>query len=167
MPLSRHLVALDSHAPHAVPDGREVADGAPVHVVLAEDHATMRRSLRLLLDSEPGIEVVAEAPDLNMAITHVHGHHPDVLVLDLRMPTGSSIEFIRRIRAQAADTKVVVITMHDGRAYASQAHAAGALGYVLKDTADSELPEAVRHAARGEVYTSPRITPRAVPLRLS
>ncbi len=127
----------------------------------------MRRSLRLLLDSEPGIRVVAEAPDLNMAISQVHGHHPDVLVLDLRMPTGSSIDLIRRIRVQAASTNVVVITMHDGRAYASQAHEAGACGYVLKDTADDELPEAVRRAARGEVYTSPRITPRAVPLRLS
>jgi two-component system, NarL family, response regulator NreC len=127
----------------------------------------MRRSLRLLLDSEPDIKVVAEAPDLSMAITHVYGHHPDVLVLDLRMPTGSSIEIIRRIRVQAPETKVVVMTMHDGRAYASQAHEAGALGYVLKDTADAELPDAVRRAARGEVYTSPRITPRAVPLSLS
>ncbi|MFX8992048.1 response regulator transcription factor, partial [Acinetobacter baumannii] len=75
---------------------------APVQVVLAEDHATMRRSLRLLLDSEPGIRVVAEAPDLNTAITHVHGHRPDVLVLDLRMPNGSSIDLIRRIRVQAS-----------------------------------------------------------------
>jgi two-component system, NarL family, response regulator NreC len=138
-----------------------------VDVVLAEDHPSMRRSLRQLLDGEPGIRVVAEAPDLNMAITHVHGHHPDVLVLDLRMPNGSSIDLIRRIRVQAANTNVVVITMHDGRAYASQAHQAGAVGYVLKDTADEELPEAVRRAARGQVYTSPRITPRAMPLSLS
>jgi two-component system, NarL family, response regulator NreC len=156
-----NLVALASARPD--PDLRD----ATVDVVLAEDHASMRRSLRQLLDGEPGIRVVAEAPDLNMAITHVYGHHPDVLVLDLRMPNGSSIDLIRRIRIQAADTNVVVITMHDGRAYASQAHQAGALGYVLKDTADEELPEAVRRAARGEVYTSPRITPRAVPLGLS
>jgi DNA-binding NarL/FixJ family response regulator len=161
MPTPTRLVALETPAPRKAPEG------PPVQVVLAEDHATMRRSLRLLLDSEPGIKVVAEAPDLNMAITHVYGYHPDVLVLDLRMPTGSSIEVIRRIRVQAPGTKVVVMTMHDGRAYASQAHEAGALGYVLKDTADAELPEAVRHAARGEVYTSPRITPRAVPLSLS
>ncbi len=143
------------------------SEAQTVHVVLAEDHPSMRRSLRILLDGEPGIRVVAEAPDLNIAMTHVHGHHPDVLVLDLRMPNGSSIDLIRRIRAQSPDTGVVVITMHDGRAYASQAHEAGALGYVLKDTADDELPQAVRRAARGEVYTSPRITPRAVSLRLS
>lgn len=135
--------------------------------MLAEDHPTMRRSLRVLLDSEPDIRVVAEAPDLNMALTHVHGHHPEVLVLDLRMPIGSSIDLIRRIRLQSAATNVVVITMHDGRAYASQAHDAGAVGYVLKDTADDELPEAVRRAARGEEYTSPRIMPRAMPLSLS
>ena len=157
----RHLVAITGSQPE--PD----QGCATVNVVLAEDHPSMRRSLRQLLDSEPGIHVVAEAPDLNMAITHVHGHRPDVLVLDLRMPNGSSIDLIRRIRVQAADTNVVVITMHDGRAYASQAHQAGALGYVLKDTADDELPEAVRRAARGEVYTSPRITPRAAPLSLS
>jgi DNA-binding NarL/FixJ family response regulator len=161
MSLGPYLVALSP----LVPDSE--SRSAAVEVVLAEDHATMRRSLRLLLDSEPGIKVVAEAPDLNMAITHVHGHHPDVLVLDLRMPNGSSIDLIRRIRVQSAGTKVVVITMHDGSAYASQAHDAGALGYVLKDTADSELPEAVRRAARGEVYTSPRVTPRAFPLRPS
>jgi DNA-binding NarL/FixJ family response regulator len=134
-------------------------------VVLADDQATVRRSLRLLLDSEPGINVVAEAPDLNMAISHVHGHHPDVLVLDLRLPTRSSIDLIRRIRGQAAGTNVVVITMNDGRAYASQAHEAGALGYVLMDTADAELPDAVRRVARGEEYTSPRIAPQSVPSR--
>jgi two-component system, NarL family, response regulator NreC len=156
-----NLVALA--APRPEPD----LHPATVDVVLAEDHPSMRRSLRQLLDGEPGIRVVAEAPDLNMAITHVHGHHPDVLVLDLRMPNGSSIDLIRRIRIHAVDTNVVVITMHDGRAYASQAHQAGAVGYVLKDTADEELPEAVRRAARGEVYTSPRITPRTVPLGLS
>jgi two-component system response regulator NreC len=150
-----------------VPQPSPDLEHGSVDVVLAEDHASMRRSLRQLLDGEPGIRVVAEAPDLNMALTHVHGHHPDVLVLDLRMPNGSSIDLIRRIRVQAADTNVVVITMHDGRAYASQAHQAGAVGYVLKDTADEELPEAVRRAARGQVYTSPRITPRAMPLSLS
>jgi two-component system response regulator NreC len=140
-------------------------DPAGVRVVLAEDHAAMRRSLRVLLDSEPGITVVAEAPDLNMAITQVHGYRPQVLVLDLRMPSGSSIDVIRRVRAGAPGTKVVVITMHEGRAYAAQAHDAGALGYVLKDTADEELADAVRRAARGDVYTSPRITPQAIPLR--
>ena len=157
----RHLVAVNG------PDPEPGQDPATVNVVLAEDHPSMRRSLRQLLDGEPGIRVVAEAPDLNMAITAIHGHHPDVLVLDLRMPNGSSIDLIRRIRVQAADTNVVVITMHDGRAYASQAHQAGAVGYVLKDSADDELPEAVRRAARGEVYTSPRITPRAARLSLS
>jgi two-component system, NarL family, response regulator NreC len=150
-----------------VPQPNPDLEHGSVDVVLAEDHPSMRRSLRQLLDGEPGIRVVAEAPDLNTAITHVHGHHPDVLVLDLRMPNGSSIDLIRRIRVHAADTNVVVITMHDGRAYASQAHQAGAVGYVLKDTADEELPEAVRRAARGQVYTSPRITPRAMPLSLS
>jgi two-component system, NarL family, response regulator NreC len=157
-------MAARPHLVAAHPPPSPKPESAPIDVVLAEDHATMRRSLRQLLDSEPDIQVVAEAPDLNMAITHVHGHHPDVLVLDLRMPSGSSIELIRRLRVLRQATSVVVITMHEGRAYAMQAHDAGAVGYVLKDTADSELPEAVRRAARGEIYTSPRVTPRPIPL---
>lgn len=136
-----------------------------VRVVLAEDHDTMRRSLRQLLDGEPDIEVVGEADEIRSAITQVRRKHPDVLVLDLRMPNGSNIDSVRRMRAQAPDTKVVVITMHEAHAFALQAHEAGAIGFVLKDTADVELPEAVRRAARDEVYTSPRVASRVVPLR--
>ena len=70
---------------------------SPVRVVLADDHALMRRSLRLLLDSEEGVQVIAEAEDMAAAVRHVHGHKPQVLVLDLRMPGGSSIETIRKL----------------------------------------------------------------------
>jgi two-component system response regulator NreC len=153
MPRHPRLVAVNPHPS----DG--VTAEACVRVVLAEDHATMRRSLRLLLDSEPDLEVVAEAGDQATAIGHVHGHRPQVLVLDLRMPSGSSIETIRRLRAHAPGTEVVVITMQESPAFAKHALDAGAIGYVLKDTADAELPEAVRHAARGELYTSPRVSP--------
>lgn len=140
------------------------AEHAPVRVVLAEDHDSMRRSLRLLLDSEPDIQVVAETAELGMAIRQVTGLRPGVLVLDLKMPNGSSMDAVRRIRGHAPNTRIVVITMHDGRAFARHAHEAGALGFVLKDSADIELPDAVRSAARGELYTSPRVEPRVVPL---
>jgi two-component system, NarL family, response regulator NreC len=133
-----------------------------VSVVLAEDHAGFRGSLRLLLDGESDINVVAEAPDVTMAISHVHGYHPQVLVFDMRMSSGRRMDLIHRVRAQAPCTHVVVITMQQARAFADQAHEAGALGYVLKDTADEELAEAVRRAAREQEYTSPRVTPAMV-----
>jgi two-component system response regulator NreC len=137
---------------------------ARTRVVLAEDHPGMRRSLRMVLEGEADIEVVAEAPDVSMAITHVHGYRPDVLVFDLRMSNGSGIDLIRRVHGQTPRTNVVVITMQDGRGFATQAHDAGALGYVLKDTADEELADAVRRAARDQPYTSPRVTPQVFPV---
>jgi two-component system response regulator NreC len=130
----------------------------PIRVVLADDHALMRRSLRLLLDREEGVEVVAEAGDLAMVLRHVRDRLPHVLVLDLSMPDGSSIETIRRLREEVPGTEIVVLTMEDGPAFAQQALDAGAIGFVLKDFADVELNRAVRAAARGEQYVSPRVT---------
>jgi two-component system, NarL family, response regulator NreC len=130
-----------------------------IRVVLAEDHATMRRSLRLLLDGEPNVEVVGEASDMSSAIGHVHGQHPAVLVLDFRMPNGSGLHTIRRLREDAPDTNIVVLTMERSRSLAGLVRDAGALGFVLKDTADVELPEAVRLAADGQPYISPRVDP--------
>jgi two-component system, NarL family, response regulator NreC len=130
----------------------------PIRVVLADDHALMRRSLRLLLDREEGVEVVAEAEDLTTVMRHVHERQPHVLVLDLSMPDGSSIEAIRRLREEVTSTEIVVLTMEDSPAFAKEALNAGAIGFVLKDFADVELNRAVRAAARGEQYVSPRVT---------
>ena len=147
--MQRHLHAIAPDTPAA----------ASVRVVLAEDHEAMRRNLRLLLDGEGDIEVVAEVGDLPAAIGQVHKYNPPVLVLDLRMHGESSIETIRLLRARAPHTEIVVITMQDSQAFAKFTLDAGAVGYVLKDTADIELAEAVRRAAGHEVYTSPRIRP--------
>jgi two-component system, NarL family, response regulator NreC len=117
----------------------------------------MRRSLRVLLDGEAGIDVVAEAGDLSTVVRHVHGHSPHVLVLDLRMPGGSSIEMIRRLREQVPDTEIVALTMEQSPAFAQRARAAGAVGFVLKDRAATELPAAVRCAARGEEFVSSQV----------
>jgi two-component system response regulator NreC len=138
-----------------------------IRVVLADDHALMRRSLRLLLDNEEGVEVIAEADDLRSVMRHVHGHLPHVLVLDLGMPNGSSIEAIRRLREQAPSTEIVVLTMEDSPVFAREALDAGAIGFVLKDFADTELPQAVRSAARGEQYFSQRVAARLESLRRS
>lgn len=129
----------------------------PIQIVLADDHAVVRSGLRLLLDAEPGFEVVAEAGDLDSARRYVRGHNPDVLVLDLNMPGGSSLEAIPDIRTESPDTQIVVLTMQQEPAFARHALGAGAIGYVLKEAADDELVEAVRRAAAGESYLNPRL----------
>jgi two-component system, NarL family, response regulator NreC len=130
---------------------------AAIRVVLADDHAIVRRSLRLLLDGEDDVDVVAEASDLATVARHVHGHAPHVLVLDLQMPGGSSIELIRGLRERAPGTQIVVVTMERSPAFAQRALDTGAAGFVLKDRADTELPEAVRCASRGEGFVSPQV----------
>jgi two-component system, NarL family, response regulator NreC len=128
-----------------------------IRIVLADDHAVVRSGLRLLLDGEPEFEVVAEAGDLESARRYVRGHDPDVLVLDLNMPGGSSLEAIPAIREEAPSTQIVVLTMQQEPAFARHALSAGAIGYVLKEAADDELVEAVRRAAAGESYLNPRL----------
>ena len=131
-----------------------------IRIVLADDHTVVRSGLRLLLDGESGFEVVAEAGDLDSARRHVRGLTPDVLVLDLNMPGGSSLEAIPDIRAESPETQIVVLTMQQEPAFARHALGAGAIGYVLKEAADDELVEAVRRAASGESYLNPRLGAR-------
>ena len=137
-----------------------IDQAAKIRIVIADDHAVVRRGLRLILDGEPGFEVVAEAGDVDGARRYVRGHHPAVLVLDLNMPGGSSLEAIPAIRAESPETQIVVLTMQDEPQYARQALANGALGYVLKEAADAELVEAVIRAAAGEAYLNPRLGAR-------
>jgi two-component system response regulator NreC len=138
--------------------GRE-AD-AKIRIVIADDHSVVRRGLRQLLDAEPGFEVVAEAEDIDGARRYTRGHHPHVLVVDLNMPGGSTLDAIPEIRQESPDTKIVVLTMHHEATYARQALSLGVLGYVLKDATDDELLEAIRRAAAGETYLNPRLGAR-------
>ena len=131
-----------------------------IRVVIADDHAVVRRGLRLVLDAEGGFEVLAEASDLDGARRYLRGHHPDVLVLDLNLPGGSSLGAISELRAEFPDTQIVVLTMEGEPRYAREALSSGALGYVLKEAADSELVEAVRRAAAGDTYLNPRLGAR-------
>lgn len=101
--------------------------------------------------------MVAEAAELSRVERQVRRHHPDVLVLDLGMRNGSSAETIRRLREHTPLTQIVVLTMTISPAFAKLALDAGALGFVLKDRADSELPAAVREAAEGREYVSPQV----------
>lgn len=133
---------------------------ATIRIVLADDHTVVRSGLQLLLDNEPDLEVVAQAGDVDSARRYVRGHHPRVLVLDLNMAGELSIEAIPQIREESPETQIVVLTMQTEPAFAREALAAGALGYVLKDAAEHELVEAVRNAAAGESYLNPRLGAR-------
>ena len=136
------------------------APPTPIRIVLADDHAVVRSGLRLVLENEPAFEVVAEASDVDSARRYVRGHRPAVLVLDLNMPGGSSLEAIPAIRKESPRTQIVVLTMQDEPAFARQALSTGALAYVLKEAADDELVEAVRRAAVGESYLNPKLGAR-------
>ncbi len=131
-----------------------------IRVIIADDHSIVRRGLRELLEAEGDFEVVAEAGDIDSAKRYLRGHKPDVLILDLNMPDGSSLEAIPTMRADCPQTRIVVLTMQNEPAYARRALSAGALGYVLKDAADAELVEAVRRAAVGDTYLNPRLGAR-------
>lgn len=149
-------------------EARESSTHSPIRIVLAEDHALLRSSLRVLLDGEEGIEVIAETDDLEAALRHVRDEGPHVLVLDLGMISGAARETIVELRAQAPGTQLVILTMHESPLIAQHVLAAGALGLVLKDQADGELAPAVRAAARGAQSVSPRVADRlAAALRSS
>jgi len=117
----------------------------------------MRHSLRLLLDNEVDLEVIAEAGDLTSVVQYVERTQPDVLVLDLGMPGDLSNEAIGQLSERAPEMQIVIVTMHENPMFAQHALAAGAIGFVRKDLADEELPAAIRCAARGEQYLSPRL----------
>jgi len=128
---------------------------SPIHVVLADDHELMRASLRRLLEDEQDLRVIGEAGDLASAEREVERHRPHVLALDLGMHGGStSFEAIGRLRERRPGTQVVGLTMHDDPVFAECALIAGAIGFVCKELADTELAHAIRAAARGEQFVS-------------
>jgi two-component system, NarL family, response regulator NreC len=125
-----------------------------VSIALADDHAVVRSGLRMLLESEPGFEVVAEAGELDEIAPLVEEASPDVLLLDVHMRGGASLDLIPGL---AARTRVLVLTMQDDPGYARTALRAGARGYVLKEAEDAELVQAVRTVATGGTYLDPAV----------
>lgn len=125
---------------------------ASIRVMLVDDHAVVRRGFRMLLDSCPDIEVMAEAGSGEQAIGSLDDAVPDVLVLDLSMPGLGGLETLRRLLAHHADLRVLVLSAHEDVAYARRALKAGARGYLTKRTAPEELIEALRAIASGRVY---------------
>lgn len=117
----------------------------------------MRRALRALLEADHEFEVVAEAGDTDQAVRKVLAYKPSVVVLDLRMPGGSTLAAIPRMLTASEGTQVVVLTMEDEPRFAREAMRAGALGFVLKEAAESELVNAVRAARNGQRYLNPQL----------
>jgi two-component system response regulator NreC len=131
-----------------------------IRVVIADDHAVVRSGLRMLIEAQEDLHVVAEAGDVPTALQVIRAHRPTVAVLDLNMPGGSGLEMIPVLRESTPETAIVVLTMQDDPAFARQALQGGALGFVLKESADDELLEAVKLAARGDTYLNPRLGAR-------
>jgi DNA-binding NarL/FixJ family response regulator len=121
-------------------------------VLIADDHGIVRSGVKLLLDRQPDIEVVAEAEDGIEAVAQAIRHRPDVAVLDVSMPRMTGLQATHEIKQQAPDTQILILSMHDDERYLFEALRAGAAGYVLKQAADQNLVDAVRAAGRGEPF---------------
>ena len=132
----------------------------PISVVLADDQALMRMGFRMVLEAEEDINVVGEASDGTAALAQAKALHPDVILMDVRMPGMNGIEATERIAQECPSTRVLILTTFDLDEYAFAGLRAGASGFLLKDTRPTELAEAIRTVASGEAVVSPRITQR-------
>jgi two-component system, NarL family, response regulator LiaR len=133
-----------------------------IRVVLADDHAVVRKGIREFLESAGDIQVVGEAADGDAAVRLVAEHRPDVAVLDIRMPGASGIEATREIKARHPGVGVLILTAYDDDPYVFALLQAGANGYVLKTASSSELVQAVRTVARGESALDPAVAHKLV-----
>jgi DNA-binding NarL/FixJ family response regulator len=124
-------------------------------ILLADDHAMVRKGLRMVLDAEPDLEVVDEASDGAEAVDRIVNGEIDLAILDVTMPRMTGLQAARELRRRGAETKVLVLSMHDNEQYLYEALKAGASGYVLKSAAHKDLVEACRAAMRGEPFLYP------------
>ncbi len=133
-------------------------DRKAIRILLADDHNIMRRGLRLLLERQAGFEVVAEAADGREAAERAEATHPDIVVLDIAMPNMSGIEAAQRIRTSLPQAAIVILSMHSDESYVLRALKAGAKGYLLKDSAESDLIDAIKAVSEGKAFFSPEIS---------
>lgn len=139
----------------------------PIRLLLAEDHWLVRASLRSLLADFADVEVVAEASDGRSALDLIATHLPDIVVMDISMPTLNGLEATQRIVKEYPTVRVVVLSMHAGEEYVLRALRAGASGYVLKGSAPRELELALAAVARGDVFLSPAISRHVIDVYLN
>ena len=127
-------------------------------ILLADDHAVVRKGFRLILETQPDMEVVGEASNGRDAVSLTEQLKPDIVVMDVSMPELSGIEATRRVTEVSPRTRVLALSMHKESVYVREIVRAGAKGYLLKDAADGDLLSAVRSVARGEGYLSPAVS---------
>lgn len=128
-----------------------------IRVLIADDHAILRSGLKLLVDSQPDMQVVGEAADGKQAIEGVRETKPDVALLDLTMPRAGGMEALQSVVRDSAKTRIVILTMHDDPAYLRSVLAAGAHGYVLKRSVDADLLSAIRAVHKGGTFIDPSL----------
>jgi len=131
-------------------------------IVIAEDHQTVREGIKLLVNSQPDMEVVGEAGNGEEAIGLVDEMRPDVILLDISMPVLNGLKATKRLRAASSDLRILMLTRHTDDGYLKQLIAAGANGYVLKQSAPTELIEAIRTVAAGNAYLDPSLTQKVM-----
>jgi DNA-binding NarL/FixJ family response regulator len=128
---------------------------AKTRILLADDHALVRRGVRLILDGEPDLEVVAEAGDGAEAVEQARKVEADLAILDVAMPRMTGLQAARELSRRHPGLRILILTMHDNEQYLFEALKAGAAGYVLKSLADRDLVQACRAAMRGEPFLYP------------
>ena len=129
--------------------------GGKIRILLADDHAILRSGLKVLLNSQPDMEVAGEAADGKQAIETARAAKPDVVLLDLTMPNLGGMQALQGVLRQCPTTRVLVLTMHDDAAYLRSVLAAGASGYVLKRSVDGDLLQAIRAVHKGGTFIDP------------
>jgi two-component system, NarL family, response regulator NreC len=137
---------------------RELDGMGTIRVLLADDHTVMRSGLRLLLERQPGLEVVGEAADGRETVEKAESESPDVVVMDIAMPNLNGIEATRQIVSKNAHTAVVILSMHSDESYVIRSLKAGARAYLLKDSAEADLITAIHAISEGKSFFSPAIS---------
>jgi DNA-binding NarL/FixJ family response regulator len=140
---------------------------SPFRLLLADDHATVRQGLKLLIDSQPDMRVIGEATDGQHVIEQARALQPDIVIMDISMPGINGLTATRTVKREHPHISIIALTRHDDQSYLDELLRAGSSGYVLKQSAPTELLQAVRAVALGGIYLDPAMTSRAAERMLS
>jgi two-component system response regulator NreC len=134
----------------------------PTRILLADDHAILRSGLQMLIQSQPGLEVVGQASDADEAIDKAILLRPDLAIVDISMPGGGGVRVAEELADLCPETRILALTMHDDQSYLKAMLAAGASGFVVKQSADARLLDAIEMVLKGQVYIDPAMGQRVM-----